>query len=90
MTGTRTTGVQAHGWGWASSWPCFVLVVAVVVLVVRATTGPEQTTTRLKPGTPRDSPPDSEPYWVLDKRFARGDIDERDYVAPRDLPGERR
>jgi uncharacterized membrane protein len=61
------------------------LVVAAVVLVVRATTGPQKTCTNLPPWTPRDTPGDSEAQRVLDERIARGDIDEGKYVARRDL-----
>ena len=34
---------------------------------------------------PEGEPRDIEAQRVLDERFARGDIDERDYVARRDL-----
>lgn len=67
-----------------------VLVVAAVVLVVRATSGPQQTTTSFTPGTPRDTPRESEAQRVLDERFARGDIDEREYVARRDFSADAR
>ena len=87
---------DGHDWGWGT-WlgmglmmtVLAVLVVAAVVLVVRATTGPQKTTTSLLPGTPRDTPRDSEAQRVLDERFARGDIDEGEYVARRDLLGGR-
>jgi putative membrane protein len=62
-----------------------VLVVAAVVLVVRSTTGRQQTAASLPPGTPRGTPRDSEAQRVLDERFARGDIDEGEYVTRRDL-----
>jgi putative membrane protein len=62
-----------------------VLVAAAVVLVVRATTGPQKTTTTLPQGTPPNTQRDSEAQRVLDERFARGDIDEGEYVARRDL-----
>jgi len=66
-----------------------VLVVAAVVLVVRAATGPQKTTTSLLPKTPLDTPRDSAAQRMLDERFARGDIDEGEYVARRDLLGGR-
>jgi putative membrane protein len=83
---------DGHDWGWGT-WlgmglmmtVLAVLVVATVVLVVRATTGPQKTTTTLPPETPTDTPRDSEAQVVLDLRFARGDIDEGEYVARRDL-----
>ena len=83
---------DGHDWGWGT-WlgmglmmaVLAVLVVAAVVLVVRATTGPQKTTTSVPPGTPGDAPRDSEAQRVLDERFARGDIDEGEYVARRDL-----
>lgn len=62
-----------------------LLVVAAVVLVVRATTGPQKTATSLPPGTPRDTPRDSTAQRILDERFARGDIDEGEHVARRDM-----
>jgi putative membrane protein len=62
-----------------------VLVAAAVVLVVRASTGPQKTTTTLAQGTPPNTQRDSEAQRVLDERFARGDIDEGEYVARRDL-----
>ena len=79
---------DGHDWDWGT-WlgmglmmaVLTALVVAAVVLVVRVTTGPQKTTTSL----PRDTPRDSEAQRVLDERFARGDIDEREYVAGRDL-----
>ena len=85
---------DGHDWGWGT-WLGMglmmtlltVLVVAAVALVVRATTGPEQTT-GLPRGTTEDLPRDSEAQRVLDERLARGDIDEREYRARRDLlPG---
>ena len=87
---------DGHDWGWGT-WlgmglmmaVLAVLVVAAVVLVVRAATGPQKTTTSLLPGTPRDTPRDSAAQPVLDERFARGDIDEGEYVARRDLLGGR-
>ena len=83
---------DGHDWGWGT-WlgmglmmtVLAVLVVAAVVLVVRATIGPQKTTTSLPPETPTNTPRDSEPQRVLDERFARGDIDEGEYVARRDL-----
>ena len=83
---------DGHDWGWGT-WlgmglmmtVLTVLVVAVVVLVVRATIGPQKPTTSPLPGIPRDTPRDSEAQRVLDERFARGDIDEGEYVARRDL-----
>jgi putative membrane protein len=83
---------DGHDWGWGT-WlgmglmmaVLTVLVVAAVVLVVRVTTGSQRTTTSLPPGTRRDTPRDSEAQRVLDERFARGDIDEGEYVASRDL-----
>ena len=88
---------DGHNWGWGT-WlgmglmmtVLTVLLVAAVVLVVRATTGSQQTNTSLTPGTQRDMPRDSEAQRVLDERFARGDIDEGEYVARRDLLGGRR
>ena len=83
---------DGHDWAWGT-WlgmglmmaVLAVLVVAAVVLVVRATAGPQKTTTSLPPETPTDTPRDSEAQRVLDERFARGDIDEDEYVARRDL-----
>ena len=83
---------DVHDWGWGT-WLAMglmmtvlaVLVVAAVVLVVRATTGPQKTATSLPTETPTDTPRDSEAQRVLDERFARGDIDEGEYVARRDL-----
>ena len=85
-------GRDGHDWYWGT-WlgmglmmaVLAALVVAVLVLAVRATTGPQKTTSSLPPGTPRDAPRDSEAQRVLDERFARGDIDEGEYVARRDL-----
>jgi putative membrane protein len=88
---------DGHGWGWGT-WlgmglmmtVLTVLVVAAVVLVVRAATGSQQPTTRLLPGAPRDTPRDGAAQrTLLDERFARGDIDEGEYVARRDLLGGR-
>ena len=87
---------DGHDWGWGT-WlgmglmmtVLTVLVVAAVVLAVRATIGPQKTTTT-PPGTPPDTPRDSEAQQVLDERFARGDIDEGEYVARRDLLRGRR
>ena len=87
---------DGHDWGWGT-WlgmglmmaVLAVPVVAVVVLVVRAMAGPQKTTTSLPPGTPRDTPRDSEAQRVLHERFARGDIAEGEYVARRDLLGGR-
>jgi uncharacterized membrane protein len=63
-----------------------VLVSAAVVLVVIATTGPQKTAISLPPWTPRDAPRDSAAQRsLLEERFARGDIDEGEYVARRDL-----
>jgi putative membrane protein len=85
-------GSDGHDWGWGTWLGMGVMmavltamVVAAVVLVVRATTGPRNTTTSLPPRTPRDTPGGSEAQRVLDERFARGDIDEGEYVARRDL-----
>jgi putative membrane protein len=83
---------DGHDWGWGT-WlgmglmmaALAVLVVAAVVLVVRATTGPQKTSTSVPQETPMDTPRDSEAKRVLDERFARGDIDESEYVARRDL-----
>jgi len=83
---------DGHDWGWGT-WlgmglmmaVLTVLVVAAVVLVVRATTGPQKASTSVPPETPTDTPRDSEAKRVLDERFARGDIDEGEYVARRDL-----
>jgi putative membrane protein len=85
-------GRDGHDWYWGT-WlgmglmmtVLAALVVAVVVLVVRATTGPQKTTSGLPPWSPRDAPGDSEAQRLLDQRFARGDIDEDEYVASRDL-----
>jgi putative membrane protein len=82
---------DGHDWGWGT-WlgmglmmtVLTVLLVAAVVLLVRTTTGPQQTTS-LPPGSTGDSPPGSEAQRVLDERLARGDIDEREYRARRDL-----
>ena len=82
---------DGHDWGWGT-WlgmglmmtVLTVLVVAVVVLVVRATTGP-QATTSLPSATTGDPPRDSEAQRLLDERLARGEIDEREYRARRDL-----
>ena len=87
---------DGHDWGWGT-WlgrglmmtVLTVLVVVAVVLLVRATTGPQNTTTT-PPGTPPDTPRDREAQRVLDERFARGDIDEGEYVARRDLLRGRR
>lgn len=87
---------DGHDWGWGT-WlgmglmmtVLAVFVVAFVVLVVRAATGPQQPTTSLLPGAPRDTPRDSAAQRVLDERFARGDFDEGEYVARRDLLGGR-
>lgn len=87
---------DGHDWGWGT-WlgmglmmtVLTVLVVVAVVLLVRATTGPQNTTTT-PPGPPPDTPRDSEAQRVLDERFARGDIDEGEYVARRDLLRGRR
>ncbi len=54
---------DGHDWGWGT-WlgmglmmtVLAVLVVAAVVLVVRATTGPQKATTSLPPETPTDTP----------------------------------
>lgn len=78
-------------WGWGT-WlgmglmmtVLTALVVAAVVLLARATTGPQQTT-GLPRGTTGDSPRGSDAQRVLDERLARGDIDEREYRARRDL-----
>ena len=83
---------DGHDWGWGT-WlgmglmmaVLTVLVVAAVVLVVRVTTGPQKTATSVPPWSPRDTPGDSEARRVLDERFARGDIDEGEYVACPDL-----
>ena len=83
---------DGHDWGWGA-WlgmglmmtVLTVLVVAAVVLVVRATTGPHNAATSRSPGTPQETPRASEAQRVLDERFARGDIDEGEYVARRDL-----
>ena len=83
---------DGHDWDWGT-WlgmglmmaVLTALVVAAVVLVVRVTTGPQKTITSLPTSTPRDTPRDSEAQRVLDERFARGDIDEGEYVARRDL-----
>jgi putative membrane protein len=85
-------GSDGPDWGW-STWlgmglmmaVLTAMVVAAVVLVVRATTGPRNATTSPPPRTPRDTPGESEAQRVLDERFARGDIDEGEYVARRDL-----
>ena len=82
---------DGHDWGWGT-WlgmglmmtVLTVLAVTAVVLLVRATTGPEQTT-GLPRGTKEDLPRDSEAQRVLDERLARGEIDEREYRARRDL-----
>ena len=87
---------DGHDWGWGT-WlgmglmmaVLALLVVAAVVLVVCAATGPQKTTISLLPGTPRDTPRDNAARPVLDERFARGDIDEGEYVARRDLLGGR-
>ena len=44
-----------------------VFLVAAVVLVVRAATGPQQPTTGLLPAAPRDTPRDSAAQRVLDE-----------------------
>ena len=85
-------GRDGHDWYWGT-WlgmglmmaVLAALVVAVVVLAVRATTGPQKTTSSLPPWSPRDAPGDSQAQRVLDERLARGDIDEGEYVARRDL-----
>ena len=82
---------DGHDWGWGT-WlgmglmmtVLTVLLVAAVVLLVRTTTGPQQTTSLPRDLT-GDSPPGSEAQRVLDERLARGDIDEREYRARRDL-----
>jgi len=67
-----------------------VFVAAAVVLVVLATTGPQKTAISLPAWTPRDAPRDRPAQGtLLDERFARGDIDEGEYVARRDLLGGR-
>ena len=63
---------DGHDWDWGT-WlgmglmmaVLTAMVVAAVVLVVRATTGPQKTTTSLLPGTPRDTPRDSAAQRVL-------------------------
>lgn len=84
--------MDAHDWG-LGTWlgmslmmtVLIVVVVAVVVLVVRATASQQQTSSGYPPTTPRETSPDSEALRVLDERFARGDIDESDYVSRRHL-----
>jgi putative membrane protein len=82
---------DGHDWGWGA-WlgmgltmtVLTVLVVAVLVLVVRAMTGPQHSTS-LPGHITGESPRDGEARRVLDERFARGEIDEREYRERRDL-----
>jgi len=60
-----------------------VLVVVAVILLLRSATGPQQATSI--PPAAGESPRGSEALRVLDERLARGDIDEREYRARRDL-----
>ena len=72
---------DGHYWGWGT-WLGMGLMIAVL-------TGPQQPTTPLLPGAPRHTPRDRAAQRVLDERFARGDLDEGEYVARRDLLGGR-
>ena len=66
---------DGHDWGWGT-WlgmglmmaVLAVLVVAAVVLVVCAATGPQKTTISLLPGTPLDTARDSAAQRVHDER----------------------
>jgi putative membrane protein len=82
---------DGQDWGWGT-WlgmgltmtVLTALVIVAVVLLLRATTGPQQST-GLPRGATGDSPPSSDAQRVLDERLARGGIDEREYRARRDL-----
>ena len=82
---------DGHDWGWGT-WLGMglmmtlltVVVVAAVVMVARAVTT-QQKPTSLAYGSTGDEPQDSDALRVLDERLARGDIDERDYQARRNL-----
>jgi uncharacterized membrane protein len=82
---------DGHDWGWGT-WLGMGLmmtlltavVVAAVVLVVRAVTAPQQPTS--VPRAASDGAlQDSDAQRVLDERLARGDIDEHDYLTRRNL-----
>jgi len=60
----------AMGWMWI--WPVLLIVAALVV--IRALTG-----ARRSPGTDRT------PEEILRDRFARGEIDEQEYLKRREL-----
>ncbi len=82
---------DGHDWGWGT-WLGMGLmmtlltavVVAAVVLMVRAVTAPQQPTS-VPRGASDEAPQDSDAQRVLDERLARGDIDERDYLTRRNL-----
>jgi putative membrane protein len=73
------------GWGWGA-WLAMSLMmlvfwgglVAVLVMLVRSVR---------QPGAPQDASGDAR--RILDERFARGELDEEDYVRRRDLLGRR-
>jgi putative membrane protein len=59
------------------------------VLVVPATGAPEPPTPQVRTGDPASGPPVPPPAApaerLLDERLARGDLDEEEYLARRDL-----
>ena len=88
---------DGHGWGWGTWLGMSVmmvgltaLLVLLVVLLVRATgasappSGPAAPPAQHE-GSPSTRPPADSAQRLLDERFARGDIDEQEYLARRGL-----
>lgn len=87
---------DGHDWGWgallgmgAMTAGVTAVLVLLVVLVVRATAEPRPPTTQAPTRDQNEGPPATSPAIsaarLLDERFARGDIDEQEYLARRDL-----
>ena len=87
---------DGHDWGWGT-WLGMgammaggtALLVLLVILVVRATAEPQPPTTEAATRRWRQGPPVPSPATsaerLLDQRFARGDVNEKEYLARRDL-----
>ena len=65
-------GGFGFGMGWMWIWP--VLLIVAALLVIRSLTG-----------TPRPRDEEKSPEQILADRFARGEIDEKEYLERREL-----
>lgn len=87
---------DGHDWGWGALLGMGIMtagvtavLVLLVVLVVRTTAEAQPPTTQTPTRDQKEVPPATSAATsaerLLDERFARGDIDEQEYLARRNL-----